>query len=118
MSTTPGKTIRSVKDIRTHAGSVDHTAVPYKAYMRISGLEMEKARRIKEKKNIMDRVTQIDNRIIEIEAEKNAITDTLKQLEDSQPGTVTKKNKAVSKHHGAATDPSVAPITDGFKIRY
>ena len=38
---------KSVNDIKTHAGTVDQTFLPHKAFMRISCLEMEKAHRIK-----------------------------------------------------------------------
>ena len=49
--------LRSLKDIRTHSGRVDRVVVPYMAYMKISCLEMEKARRETEKSS-----AQIENK--------------------------------------------------------
>ena len=79
MSVTPKNSIPSVKNIRTHSGSMDQTATPYKAYMCISCLEMEKERRLSEKKEAMARVELIDLRIVEIEAEKQVLQNELAQ---------------------------------------
>ena len=73
-----GKRImRGLKDIRTHAGRADLIAEPYSAFLRIGALEMEKARRRKERENAINRVNSIDARFKEIEAEKTAIVQGL-----------------------------------------
>ncbi len=66
----PKRTIRGVQSIRTNSGKVDIFSEPYRAFMQISALEMEKARRGKERDSAMQRVRQIDARFREIEKEK------------------------------------------------
>ena len=69
--------MRGVQDIRTRSGSADEGAIPYKAYMKLSILEMEKFRRGKEKKSALDRVDHIDQRFRDIEAERQEIMTAL-----------------------------------------
>jgi hypothetical protein len=66
----PKRTIRGVQSIRTYSGKVDIFSEPYRAFMQISALEMEKARRSKERESAMQRVRQIEARFREIEQEK------------------------------------------------
>lgn len=73
MATAKSVTIRGVKDIRTHAGRTNAAAPPYQAYFRIGALEMETARRAKERQSAMKRVDNIDDRVREIEAEKDML---------------------------------------------
>ncbi|MCL5124539.1 MAG: hypothetical protein M1511_08600 [Deltaproteobacteria bacterium] len=65
--------IRGVRDIRTYSGRVDAGSVPYLAYMKVSCLEMEKARRERERNSALARIQNIDSRIHDIEAERNLI---------------------------------------------
>lgn len=120
MTVTPQKNIRSVKDIRTHSGSVEQAAIPYKAYMRISCLEMEKARRLKEKKQTMARIDLIDLRIMEIEAEKQVLKNELAQIEGAIQSSESQlqRTKPKARHGGNATIQSDSGVTEGFKIRY
>ncbi|MBM9521227.1 hypothetical protein JWG39_15510 [Desulforhopalus vacuolatus] len=120
MSVKPKNSIRSVKDIRTHSGSIDQAAIPYKAYMRISCLEMERARRLKEKKQTMARVDLIDSRIEEIEAEKQALKNELAQIEEGIPSSDSQpqKKKSNSRQVGSAAVHSDDSGTEGFKISY
>jgi len=69
----PQRIIRSVKDIRTRSGTPDQVLVPYKAYMVITAMEMEKFRRETERKNLAVRLESIDNRLRVIEVEKTAL---------------------------------------------
>jgi hypothetical protein len=71
------KILRGLQDIRTLSGNVDRTIVPYKEYMKISCLEMEKLRRGKEREGAIQKVRNIDIRIREIEAEKAVILQAL-----------------------------------------
>jgi hypothetical protein len=73
----PKRNIRSLTDIRTLSGSVDQAAIPYRAYMKISCLEMEKLRRGKERESAVHRMKNIDTRFQEIEAEKAALLQAL-----------------------------------------
>lgn len=67
------RNIRGLQDVPTLSGRVDQTALPYKAYMKVACLEMEKARRGKERESASFRVKNIDARFKEIEDEKAAI---------------------------------------------
>ena len=69
--------MRGVQDIRTLSGRADEGAIPYKAYMKLSILEMEKFRRGKEKTSALDRVHHIDQRFLDIEAARQEIFSVL-----------------------------------------
>ena len=72
--------MRGVEDIRTRSGSADEGAIPYKAYMKLSILEMEKFRRGKEKTSALERVHHIDQRFRDIEAERQKIITALEVM--------------------------------------
>jgi len=72
---------RGLRDIRTLAGRVGKVSTPHNAFMRISHIELEKARRSREKEAATQLIADIDERIQEIEAEK---TDILRNLENGQ----------------------------------
>ncbi len=113
--------IRGVREIRTYAGRVDAVGLPYLAFMKISCLEMERARREKEKSSALARIRNIDARIQDIENEKRSILEGLGIKEKDAP-KITGANRAmcaVSRDQfsnvsgkGAIRD------KDGFKIRY
>ncbi len=73
--------MRGVQDIKTRSGSADEGAIPYKAYMKLSILEMEKFRRGKEKTSALERVRKIDQRFQDIEAARQEIFSTLEAKE-------------------------------------
>ena len=52
----PKRIMRGVQDIRTLSGRADEGTIPYKAYMKLSILEMEKFRRGKEKQSALEKV--------------------------------------------------------------
>lgn len=64
---------RTMRDIRTLSGKVDRIANPYMAYMQITCLEMEKARKGREKASALQRVENLNERLRDIEAEKAAL---------------------------------------------
>lgn len=68
---------RTLRDIRTLAGRVDRIATPYMAYMQITCLEMEKARKGRERAGAIQRVEIIDARLRDIEAEKAVLVHAL-----------------------------------------
>jgi len=81
------------------------------AYMKISCLEMEKARREKEKASSETRIRNIDGRLAQIETEKAGI---LVRLGERCPETSPQAA-------GHSTRPGQITIGDkkkGFKIRY
>jgi hypothetical protein len=73
--------VRGLRSIRTLSGKVDHKSAPYRAYMQITCLEMEKARRESERQSAARRISELDSRLWEIETDK---TEILKAL--SEPG--------------------------------
>lgn len=120
MSTTLySRRLRSVKDIRTHSGKVDKISFPYKAYMRISCLELEKARRINEREGAMERIRQIDERISGIDAEKTMIQKIMRQYKVDSPVHPDDTVKTASRSStGRGSGQQSVRNTEGFKIRY
>jgi len=100
---------RSLQDIRTFSGRVDQTFQPYRAYLKIGALEMEKARRNKERENAIHRVSIIEERFQAIEVEKDALLSSLEQQSNTVTCADIKKDKPIRTPH---------PKKDGFKIRY
>lgn len=76
------KGLKSIKDLKTHAGTVNQTFLPHKAFMRISCLEMEKAHRIKEVESSRLRIETINERIKEIENEKVILLNRIKNTDN------------------------------------
>jgi flagellar motility protein MotE (MotC chaperone) len=102
----PKRSIRGLQDIRTASGKPDIINEPYRAYMRITAIEMEKARRSKERESALHRVRNIEARFKEIEAEKDAL---LEVLGERRSGTA----RGESGEGSAATQSA-----GGFKVRY
>lgn len=97
----PRKKVRGLESIRTLSGRADPAFQPYRAHLKIASLEMEKARRHKEKESAMLRVGVIDARTEEIEAEKTEILHELGLAGDADAG-----------------EPGSPSEKGGFKIRY
>jgi len=97
---------KGLRDIRTHSGKVDQLAIPHMAYMNISCLEMEKARREKERSSALNRINNIEQRLREIETEKDSLLRGLGERKDAPL-----RKTPVSKD-------SVTTAKTGFKIRY
>jgi len=106
--------MRGVQDIKTHSGRADVGAIPYKAYMKLSILEMEKFRRGREKQNALEKVNRIDQRFRDIEAEREKIITALEATgirRQSLPGFTAPQT--------AATVVAAPRTTTGpFKIKY
>lgn len=101
-------TIRGLRDIRTHSGRVDAAGVPYMQYMKISALEMEKARRNTEKVSAEARIANINARLAEIETEK---ADLLVGLGERTKTAAPKSIDGGSEHTSGSTK-------QGFRIKY
>ena len=69
--------IKGLRDIRTVSGKAGRAGVPYMVYMNISCLEMEKARREKEKFSAENTIRKIDSRLAEIKAQKESLLASL-----------------------------------------
>jgi len=101
--------LRGLQDIRTLSGRIDQATLPYKDYMKISCLEMEKFRRGKERESAMVRVRNIDTRLREIEVEKYAI---MQELNLQSTVNTDCKSEPVEKRSEKSRN------NGGFKIRY
>ena len=64
---------KGLRDIPTLSGRVDRVSLPYRAFLKISCLEMEKVRRTRERVAAVKTVEKIDIRLQEIEKEKAAL---------------------------------------------
>ncbi len=101
---------RGLQDIKTHMGNINQTFVPYKAFMRLSCLEMEKFRRGNERSSAMARVNNIDSRFADIDVEKKAILEALNSAKivnlQENPSDCSRSNTAVQQKTG------------GFRFKY
>jgi hypothetical protein len=104
------KNIKGLQDIRTLAGRVDQASIPYKAFMKLGALEMEKYRRGEEKMSAMNRIENIDARFKEIENEKTGLLEVLKEQDKNC------RPKGVGP--AEPIKPQTRRSTGGFKIRY
>jgi hypothetical protein len=64
---------KGLGDIRTQSGRVDYASTPYRAFLKISCLEMERARLDKERDNLTRRMETIMRRVQEIDTEKSSL---------------------------------------------
>jgi ppGpp synthetase/RelA/SpoT-type nucleotidyltranferase len=98
---------RGLNNIQTLAGRVDQLSLPYRAYMQITCLEMEKARRQSERRSASARVAQIDARLKQMEIEKVKLIQAIDRSPTERGGSLPKmKLQEPVKRLG------------GFKIRY
>jgi hypothetical protein len=77
---------RGLRNLRTLSGRVDQMSIPYRAYMQVTCLEMEKARRESERRSASQRIAEIDVRMKEIETEKAEILKRLSEIEAGGTG--------------------------------
>ena len=68
---------RGIQDIRTLTGKVRKATIPHEAYLRISHIEMEKARKTLESEKARQLMADIAARLAEIEAEKASLLQSL-----------------------------------------
>lgn len=94
--------VRTIRDIKTRS-RVDGRSTPYMAYMQITCLEMEKARKGRDRESALQRLTLLDARLLQIEVEKCAL------LEDRA------RRDAAGESVAAAP---TAPARRGFSVRY
>jgi len=87
---------KGMNDIKTHAGTVDQTFLPHKAFMRISCLEMEKAHRIREMESSRRRIETVKKRLKEIEIETDTLMNRIKS-DTKEGGILSKKPSDNSK---------------------
>jgi hypothetical protein len=76
---------RGILDIRTLTGKVRKATIPHEAYLRISHIEMEKARKTLESEKARQLMADIAARLAEIEAEKEALLQGLRDRGSAPP---------------------------------
>ena len=93
---------RSLQNIRTLTGRVKKATLPHEAYLRISHIEMEKARKTQESEKARQLVADIAARLREIEAEKDDLLRAVGERElEAGPNRAEPAKKS-----------------GGFKVRY
>jgi hypothetical protein len=102
----PGK---GLNQIRTLSGRTDQLSVPYRSYMQISCLEMERARRNTERKAAGQRIALIDARIEEIDKAKQELLQAAAAGGQGAPARLP---------GGLEVKPLPRRSMGGFKIRY
>ena len=70
---------RGLQEIRTLTGRVRKATLPHEAFLRISHIEMEKARKTLESEKARQLMADIAARLQEIEAEKEALLQGLRE---------------------------------------
>jgi len=108
----PKRIIRGVKDIRTRSGTPGQVLVPYKAYMAITALEMEKFRRETERDNLRLRLNNVNDRLQTVASEKAALLQRLGQDAAGRPGRRPIKSSRPMRGCPAANH------AGGFKFQY
>lgn len=99
---------KGLNNIRTLSGRVDQLSLPYRSYMQITCLEMEKARRSMEHKSASQRIAQIDARLEQIEKAKQQLLQAVASSGQGVPGHLP----------GLDLRPAPRRSAGGFKIRY
>ncbi len=99
---------KGLNQIRTLSGRVDQLSLPYRSYMQITCLEMERARRGMERKSASQRIALIDARLEQIEKAKQEL---LQAVAGAGRGESVRMP-------GLELKPAPRRSTGGFKIRY
>ncbi len=99
---------RTVQDIRTMSERISETNNPQRKYLALAMLELEKARRGKERESSSQRVANIDRRLAEIEtAQASLLAAAEAELEIGARG----------QRAGAGGRPG-SPAREGFQLAY
>jgi hypothetical protein len=99
---------KGLTSIRTLSGRVDQVSLPYRSYMQITCLEMERARRDMERKSASRRIALIDARLGEIDQAKRDLLQAVATPGHGTPGDLPGLDLRPAPRRGAG----------GFKIRY
>ena len=99
---------KGVNNIRTLSGRVDQLSLPYRTYMQITCLEMEKARRGMERKSASQRIGLLDARLAQIEKDKQELLQAVTTSGQRLPGRLP----------DLEVRPPPRRSAGGFKIRY
>jgi hypothetical protein len=101
---------RGLQEIRTLSGRISAVDNPQKKYMAMAMLELERARRNKEKQSAGQRVTNINQRLADISAEQTSLLAQAK-VELAASRRTRKRKQAKDTNSGE-------PSGSGFKLAY
>jgi hypothetical protein len=76
---------RGLRNLRALSGNVDQVVVPHQAYMQITCLEMERTRRGNERRSSSRHIAEIDQRLHEIDTEKEKLLAALAEPRSARP---------------------------------
>ncbi len=99
---------RGVQDIRTMSERISDADNPQRKYLALAMLELERARRNKEKQSASQRVANIDQRLADITAEQTELLSAAEAELDTS---------TLSERRGQAED-SDPQSGGGFKLEY
>ena len=108
---------RGMRDIRTHLGRNPGQREAYQLFMEISGLEMERARRQKERTFALRSVAKIETRFSEIDARKAQLLREAESAKGKGPAGPVERRESEKIRREAALS-RTAPAAHGFKIKY
>ena len=107
---------RGVANIATLAGRVNQTFSPYRAYMQITCLEMEKSRRLEEHRAASERIVAINARLADIDHQKEALEQA---LQDAEARTKPKGHEArTGVRSSDPSSPQARASRASLKLRY
>ncbi len=105
MKSRPSKGLQDIRTMSERSSDADN---PQRKYLTLAMLELEKARRNKEKQSANQRVESIDRRVAEIEQQQVGLLAAAEaELADS----------SAAKGSGTTMEPG-APTEQGFKLAY
>jgi hypothetical protein len=108
---------KGLNSLRTLSGRVNQIFTPYRAYMQITCLEMEKSRRLQEQKSAEARIAGIHARLREIEAEKQNLQQALRRA--GAEAAVTAREAVVEgKSRSREAYAAELPNRVGFRLKY
>ncbi|MDS4059775.1 MAG: hypothetical protein RKP73_14580 [Candidatus Contendobacter sp.] len=106
---------RGVRDIRTHAGkAASKNFIPYRAYMQITCLEMERTRRDQERASASHRIANIDARLSEIDQAKTTLLRALAERESVNQSLSAGRPAAIMRTGGDGP----SGRGGGFRLKY
>ena len=103
------RNLRGLRNIKTLSGRDDEAGLRHRAYMKLACLEMERARRVLERKNALRRLKSLDDRVREIEAEESALRQGLGGAADAPRPAVP---------GGEAASRAARRKKQGFRVKY
>lgn len=120
--TVSSKPVRGMRSIRTLGSKADSNTTPYKAYMRLFTLELEKSRRQQERKSAAQRVQNIDTRFREIEVEEAELLAVAGACRAAPVGSTAaptgNAGTAASRAEPARQKKIPGSASGAFKVRY